>query len=664
MVESSKISTDKGLISFGDIKESTNYLSFDPYVGFCWAEGIAPYPKQKDDLYRVIHEHGEFVASLSHGVFCADYMYRPLGEISVGCELISSSQIHQQTIPEFSPSKFYSNVLRYFGTDEDYQDDYLKYFHQYDPQLRFYPNIDRFFFPSHIYAQAYADISCYFEPFWRFYDQAGQKSKHIHPYRQIVHQPMMSFAGPAARPVFYEATHVPNNMPEHISENIQQSGRSLLTNEGHQKDYESDQYYKPYKTKVLHIEKTGKDWVWDTHVFGTNNYISSGAIHHNSGKSYALCHKILKLSMINKDIPGGFMSPTLKEFKRDCLPIFEEILDTAGVKFHYNKTDLYFQFPWTKGKLYVVSGETKIRGPNWGYAGVNELTLIDLVRYKEIIGRVRVRNAKCPQICSVGTPEGYTNEYYEYMIEKPRHKFRIIYGSTKDNEQNLGEDYIESLRSSYDTAMQQAYIEGLWINMSGNRFYYSYDPKRNDDPTIEEIDWQQVHVGLDFNVSPMAATVWQFREGKLFCFDEITLYDADTKKMCDALKSRGYTPDRTILYPDPSGKARSTKGDPDIKILEDYGGFTEIRFRTKAPGFRMRQLNTNNLFEKGLIKIHPDKAPRLRKDFMAVEQDKVSLEKIKDNLEYTHHSDGFDYLCDILFPFSGKKPTVHSVTVR
>jgi hypothetical protein len=211
--------------------------------------------------------------------------------------------------------------------------------------------------------------------------------------------------------------------------------------------------------------------------------------------------------------------------------------------------------------------------------------------------------------------------------------------------------------------MQQAYIDGLWVNMTGNRFYYSYEPSRNEDASIAEIDYCQVHVGMDFNVYPMSATCWTHINGKLNAFDEITLYNADTKQMCDALKARGYHPDRTIIYPDPSGKARSTKGMPDTKILENEG-FHEIRVKSRAPGFRQRQLNTNNLFEKKLIKINPIKCPRLKKDFMGVEQDKVTLEKIKKNPELTHHSDGFDYLCDILYPFSGHKPESRSITVR
>jgi hypothetical protein len=48
--------------------------------------------------------------------------------------------------------------------------------------------------------------------------------------------------------------------------------------------------------------------------------------------------------------------------------------------------------------------------------------------------------------------------------------------------------------------------------------------------------------------------------------------------------------------------------------------------------------------------------PAMRKDLLLVEQDVVHLDKVKKNQELTHASDGLDYGCDILYPFSGHKP--------
>jgi predicted RNA binding protein YcfA (HicA-like mRNA interferase family) len=165
----------------------------------------------------------------------------------------------------------------------------------------------------------------------------------------------------------------------------------------------------------------------------------------------------------------------------------------------------------------------------------------------------------------------------------------------------------------------------------------------------------------------MSAVLWQYDGKKARAFDEITIENladgADTKMMGKAIMAKGYVPDSVVLYPDPSGNNRSTNGDPNIVILKNMG-FTDIRVRKSHPTFRQRQLNMNNLLEKGVIEIHPKKCPRLKKDFMSVEQDTVTNEKIKKNKKLTHHSDGADYFFDILFPFKGSSSRSSVYRVR
>lgn len=376
-----------------------------------------------------------------------------------------------------------------------------------------------------------------------------------------------------------------------------------------------------------------------------------------SGKSFALCQKMLKLSMLNRGWPGGLLAPTLREIKRDIIPLMEGILEEARIPVQYNKTDQFFRFPWTRGKLYLFSAENKIRGPNLGYAGINEFTLMPKVRVQEMIARVRLRQARHKQIALVGTPEGIGHWGYEWLVENPIANSRIIYGSTRDNAANIGENYIAMLEASFDKTMLDAYEKGLWVNMTGSRFYYGYDPVRNDDRTLERLDGERVIVSLDFNVDPMIATCWHDHGSWVGAFDQVVLEGGQgfkTENMIAALKARNYTPNNTTIYPDPAGRARSTKGDPDIVILERAG--YHVVAKSKAPLMRERQLNMNNLFDKGIIKLHPEKCSKLKKDLLAVEADPVTLEKKKDNPALTHASDGADYFCDIKFPFSGRKP--------
>lgn len=385
------------------------------------------------------------------------------------------------------------------------------------------------------------------------------------------------------------------------------------------------------------------------------------------GKTHALCMKMIQLSWLNRPFHGGLMAPSFKDLKRDVIEVMDDILESNNIRAKHHKTDHYYQFPWSKGKLFLITAENKLRGPNLAYVGINEATLIEPVRYKEAIGRVRVKGARVPQIASVGTPEGTANYIYETFEEKPMKNSRIIYGDTRDNIANIDAGYIESLENSYDKTMLDAYLRGLWVNMNGNQFYYAFTDK-NMDTTIMRNPHEQVHCFLDFNVQYMICTLWhkrttQYGQEQLIGIDEIMIENnADTNKMVDRLKAYGYDPHNTTIYPDPAGGSRRTSGKADHQILED-AGYTVIAKRA-APRMRDRQLNVNNLLDKSAIVFNPDKMPTLKRDLEAVEQDPIRLDKIKKNEKLTHASDGLDYGCDILFPKSGKREKSGIIRIR
>lgn len=376
------------------------------------------------------------------------------------------------------------------------------------------------------------------------------------------------------------------------------------------------------------------------------------------GKTYSLVMKHMKLSFLNRHIAGGLVAPSFTDMRKDVIPTIEEICDDNRITYKHNKAEQSIVFPWSKGKTWLISAEKKIRGPNWGFASINEVTLISHQRYKEVIGRVRVKGSSCPQVISSGTPEGTGHWLYDALIENPMRNSKCVYGDTRNNIDNLDADYIQSLYDSYDAVMIDAYLKGLWVNMQGNRFYYSYDPDKCHDESIKHDPLMQNHVSLDFNVDPMAAAIWHYDGRRIYGFDQIKIMDGDTRKMAQALIARGYTPQDTIIYPDPSGNQRKTsnlEGRGDVKILREEFGF-EVRVKKKAPLMRPRQLAMNNLLDKGCIMFNPKTCPDVRRDFAGVSQDVVTLGKCKKDMKLTHFSDGIDYMCDILFPKSGSKP--------
>jgi hypothetical protein len=390
-------------------------------------------------------------------------------------------------------------------------------------------------------------------------------------------------------------------------------------------------------------------------------HLSTG---YGGGKSHALVMKLIQLSIKNRDYNGGLVCPSYADFKRDMMVLIEEICDRNRIKFRYHKTEHWYSFPWTSGKIYIATGEKALKGPNWAFACINELTLLEFERFREVIARVRLKKASYPQIASCGTPEGLLTGFYSFFIENPGPNTRIIYGSTDDNLHNLNADYISSLETAYDQRQLEAFRHGRFVNMQGNRFYYSYSHETNSCLTKED-QGNPILVSCDFNVDPMVATIWQWQmDGSIHAVNEIVLKEnADTNKLATALKARGYTPERTEIYPDPAGNARSTKGQPDIVILRNHG-FFNIKVRSKAPPFRRRQLNVNNLFEKRKLFINIKACPTMHRDLLLCTQDQVTLEKEKSSPELTHSSDGLDYMADILFEFSGKKPETSIYKLR
>lgn len=374
-----------------------------------------------------------------------------------------------------------------------------------------------------------------------------------------------------------------------------------------------------------------------------------------SGKTFALCMKALLLSALNKDVSGGFLCPSFPDYKKDILPTFEEILSDANLLPYckINRTDKYIIFPWSKAPLYIHTAEKHIKGPNYGYALINEFSSIPLERVQELINRVRVKDAPCRQINFAGTPEDVYG-WLEDFIEKheAQNLLRVIRGKTTDNE-HLAPEYIEHLKATLDPLQFRLFAEGELIQLSTNRFYYAFSADRNN-TDIDLDPMRTIHIGLDFNVGNMHAVIGQVHEIRrkkvMVLFDQIVLKDfgSDTRQMASAIKKRhGDYLDQILITCDFSGAARKTTGPSDVLLLRDAG--FEVRYRAKGNvRLKKRQLLVNGLLSHGQILVNKERCPVLWKDMNKVLQ-KEDFTKDKTNPDLTHASDGLDYLIDFEF---------------
>jgi hypothetical protein len=392
-------------------------------------------------------------------------------------------------------------------------------------------------------------------------------------------------------------------------------------------------------------------------------YLSTGF---GGGKTYSLVMKLFKLMNINRLCAGGILSPTFKMYKRDVVPTIKTICKENGIRYKYNRSDAVWFFPDTGSMIYAFTAEDpdSIKGPNLAFFVINEVTLCSEEAFLMALGRVRLKQASLLQVAMSGTPESF-NWAYEYFISNPRTDTDLIFGDARKNT-HIAASFFQTLADSYDELMQAQYIEGKFVNMSGKRAVWAFNRHKHASRPVQKISGLPVWVSLDFNVNPMAATLWNpiplgEYEGvpygiRLRAFDELNIESSNTYEVCDALNQRlerdshGTLIDRVTIYPDPAGRAKSTKTRnlSDFDILREQG-FREIKFK---PSISVRDcLNaTNGIFSRNEVELDPVKCRQTIADLeQCVLKDDV-FEIVKSNPKRSHWVDGTKNMIDFEFP--------------
>ncbi len=377
------------------------------------------------------------------------------------------------------------------------------------------------------------------------------------------------------------------------------------------------------------------------------------------GKTNWLVHKALELASDNEGMQGGLLAPTLKQFKRDFLPEFKRVANQSGIGHKWRASESVLFLPATDTEILIYHDEDKgdsIQGSNLAFGLVNEVTLISREGFDAFDARVRLKNARRPQIAFSGTPD-IEAWVFEEFVEKERPDAELFNGKTRDNIY-LHDSYFTRLYNAFDPTMRKQYLDGQWVSLGGSKAAWEYDADRHlRDLGLEPSDEREIWISLDFNVDPMAATIWlRGNMGdpfKLYAWDEVKLKNSNTPKMAgalfDLLEDEGQSPDEVRIYPDPAGDSRNTKVDyNDIEILESKG-FTEILYKKRIKSVRRCLFAMNKLFSEDQIIVNP-RCKELRKDLDRVKMDSTGTVLDKSDSQRTHWLDGLKNMCDFEFP--------------
>ncbi|NHN88870.1 hypothetical protein [Acetobacter conturbans] len=259
----------------------------------------------------------------------------------------------------------------------------------------------------------------------------------------------------------------------------------------------------------------------------------------------------------------------------------------------------------------------------------------------------------------IGTPKGKDHFYDLYLkgIAGNTHEkgwWSCAYTTREGG--NVSDEELNNARKSLDSRLYRQEYEASFESFSG-KCLYAFSREKS----IHNVQYNPdlaVHIGMDFNINPMSATVWQehiHEDGDIITIqiDEIIIPTSNTDEISkEILKKYGSkkndfsgefsTSGQNItIYPDPAGQSRRTcaSGRTDISILLSYG--FHVQTKKQSPRVRDRLNFMNSMFENSLGKRSAFVSPLCIRSIESYER-----YAYQDGTSEPDKSKGYDHLVD------------------
>jgi len=221
------------------------------------------------------------------------------------------------------------------------------------------------------------------------------------------------------------------------------------------------------------------------------------------------------------------------------------------------------------------NGGQALRGVRLTYCVIDEAAYVDGTVFYEVI---RPALADSQGGCMIiSTPAGKANWFFDvFQREKDDPTNWKSFQFTTQQGSFVPQQEIEQAKSEMSESQFNQEFNATFENL-GSQISYAW----NRDIHIREkenVNLKELHIGLDFNISPSTAAIMVRDKDDLYQIDEIVMYSSNTNEMADEIKNR-YPHSKIFCYPDPAGAAGSTKsrGQTDHTILHNAG------FKVLAP---------------------------------------------------------------------------------
>lgn len=378
-----------------------------------------------------------------------------------------------------------------------------------------------------------------------------------------------------------------------------------------------------------------------------------------SGKTAAAIARAMALKAHFRSCDIAYYLPTFPLVEDIALKRFPALCERKGWSYKTRGgTSPHIEFPGAGRILFrSMSNPEAIVGYEVAHSICDELDTLPTEKAREVWNKIIARNRQqCAIPNTVGvatTPEGF-RFVWERWVKNKAPGYVLFRAKTMDNAVNLPAEYIDNLRNSYPTNLLSAYLDGEFVNLTAGSVYPTFD--RNLNATFERIKpGEALHIGLDFNVTKMAAVVHVVREGKPLALDELT--DVfDTPAMIALIQKR-YPGHSIFVYPDASGGNRKSQNasESDLSLLR------QARFHVcvnpSNPAVKDRVLSMNKIIESRAYRINPDTCPGFVEGLEKQAYNKHGEPDKTGGLD--HSLDAAGYFITYKFPVVQRLATVH-----
>ena len=257
----------------------------------------------------------------------------------------------------------------------------------------------------------------------------------------------------------------------------------------------------------------------------------------------------------------------------------------------------------------------------------------------------------------IGSPKGRNYFYDLYSTtgaEWCSWQFTTIDGGRVSAEE------IESAKRDLDErTFAQEYL-AKWVNYSGLIYYNLHDANIKTMPVPPGV---MLHIGMDFNVDPGAATIGFQHQHGVHIFAEVEMYGTNTYEMVAEIERR-YPANRKIVYPDASGaQRRSSSGVTDHIILKNSGYTLKVGSINPAVADRISAVNSTLKSSTGEIRLTIDPGCKRLLECLRKQTYKPNT-RTPEKSGLDHFPDALGYLVNSLYPLRRDSSGGHAPTRR